>query len=185
MSILSEKEVSEKEVSGKEVPEERTLQDALAGMVRFDAEQFRAPPEEPETVETTTVPETEEILVTAEPGGATATTDASGHYSIEAMYAGSYTVTAAMEDWSTGVESPVTVVQGEMTYGVNFTLFPQTSSETCESPALAIPDNSPAGVYDTMVFTEDLPMNEVEVESVPVVEPPGGANGTPIPPITR
>ncbi len=103
------------------------------------------------------------VLVTASPGGASAYTDASGHYSLEALYAGSYTVTATMDDWSTGVETPVAVAEGEITYGVNFTLFPQTSSEICESPGISIPDNNPGGVYDTMVFTEDLPMDEVEV----------------------
>jgi subtilisin-like proprotein convertase family protein len=90
-------------------------------------------------------------------------TDASGYYSIDGLYDGLYTVTATMDGWSTGVVDGVLVSGGGMTPGVNSMLYPVTVYEHCSSPALAIPDNVPAGVYDTIAFTGELSISDVEV----------------------
>ena len=103
------------------------------------------------------------IIVAAYPGGATDVTDASGYYSIDGLYDGLYTVTATMDGWSTGVVDGVLVSGGGMTPGVNSMLYPVTVYEHCSSPALAIPDNVPAGVYDTIAFTGELSISDVEV----------------------
>lgn len=103
------------------------------------------------------------VRVTAQPGGAYAFTDVSGYYLIDQMYAGTYTVLATKDDWSTGEVEDVVVYEGQLTSGVNMVLFPVIEFEHCESPELAIPDNSPAGVYDTMTYADDITISDVEV----------------------
>ncbi len=103
------------------------------------------------------------IMVMAYPGEDFAYTDATGHYEIDALYAGTYMVKAIMDDWSTGIVEGVVVVEGQMTSGVDMMLFPQQTAELCEAPGLSIPDNSPVGVYDTMMLTEDVGIDEVEI----------------------
>ena len=103
------------------------------------------------------------ITVTAYPGEATDITDASGHYMIEGLYDGIYVVNATNDGWSTGVMEDVTVSGGSLTMGVNSMLYPVTVYEDCNSPALAIPDNVPAGVYDTMSFSDDLSISNVQI----------------------
>ena len=103
------------------------------------------------------------ILISTTPGGGSAYTDASGHYVIEDLYDATYTVRATKDGWSTALIEGVTVSGGGMTYGVNAMLYPVTTCEHCESPALAIPDNVPAGVYDTLTFPDDMTIADVEV----------------------
>jgi subtilisin-like proprotein convertase family protein len=103
------------------------------------------------------------VRVTAYPGGAYAFTDASGYYLIDEMYPATYTVRAAKDEWSTGEVEGVVVYDGQLTSGVNMVLFPIVEFEHCESPELAIPDNVPAGVYDTLTYTEDIAISDVEV----------------------
>ncbi len=38
-----------------------------------------------------------------------------------------------------------------------------TTVEHCSTPALPIPDSTPAGVYDTITFAEEMDISEVEV----------------------
>jgi len=103
------------------------------------------------------------VTVTAYPGGASAVTDVSGGYVLEDLYDATYTVTATKPDWSTGVVEGVVVSGGGMTTGVDMVLYPVTTVEHCNSPALAIPDSNPAGVYDTITFAEDMDITDVEV----------------------
>jgi subtilisin-like proprotein convertase family protein len=103
------------------------------------------------------------VLVTVDPGGVTAYTDASGHYEVSGLHAWTYTVTATKDQWSTDVVEGVVVGEGQQVGGVNLVLFPVTEYEHCESPGLAIPDSDPTGVYDTLTFTEDMAIADVEV----------------------
>jgi len=104
-----------------------------------------------------------EIKVTAYPGGSHAYTDAAGHYAIEALYAGNYTVEATKDEWSDEDVEGVAVGEGQQTTGVDMMLHPITMAELCESPNLSIPDSSPAGVYDTMTLTDEFEITEVEI----------------------
>jgi subtilisin-like proprotein convertase family protein len=103
------------------------------------------------------------IKVTVMPGGEFTYTDVTGAYTLDEMYAGTYIVTAEKEGWTTETNEGVVVNQGLMTYGVDFTLNAIQLFEACESPALAIPDNVPAGVYDYMTFMDDTEIVSVEV----------------------
>jgi len=103
------------------------------------------------------------VTVVSSPGGASDVTDVSGDYVLEGLYDGTYTVTATKPDWSTGVVEDVVVSGGMPTTGVDMVLHPVTAIEHCNSPALAIPDNVPAGVYDTITFAEDMDIVDVEV----------------------
>jgi subtilisin-like proprotein convertase family protein len=103
------------------------------------------------------------ILVEVEPGGTATYTDASGHYEVGGLYAWTYRVTASKDGWSSARVEGVEVAEGQQVGGVNMTLFPVVEYEHCESPALAIPDNVPAGVYDTLTFTEEMAITDVEV----------------------
>jgi subtilisin-like proprotein convertase family protein len=103
------------------------------------------------------------VTVTAMPGGGTDVTDVSGGYSIEGLYDGTYTVTAEKADWSVGFVEDVVVSGGAMTTGVDMMLSPVVTYKHCESPALAIPDMNPSGVYDSLTFPEDVTVSDVEV----------------------
>jgi subtilisin-like proprotein convertase family protein len=102
------------------------------------------------------------VVVTAYPGGASDVTDVSGHYEIDGLYDATYTVEAVKENWTNGVCENV-VVSGGMTTGVDMTLHPVVIYKHCESPALAIPDYNTAGVYDNMMFAEDIDITDIEV----------------------
>jgi len=103
------------------------------------------------------------ILVTVEPGGAEAYTDASGHYEVGGLFAWTYTVTATKDGWSADRVEGVVVGEGEQVGGVNMVLFPVTEYEHCDAPGLSIPDYVPAGVYDLLTFAEDVTVTDVEV----------------------
>ncbi|MCK4680568.1 proprotein convertase P-domain-containing protein, partial [bacterium] len=103
------------------------------------------------------------ITVTAYPGGASIVTDVSGGYILEDLYDATYTVEATKPDWSTGVVEGVVVSGGGTVTGVDMLLYPVTTVEHCSSPALPIPDDVSAGVYDTITFAEDMDIEDVEV----------------------
>jgi len=103
------------------------------------------------------------ITLTAYPGGQVAVTCATGHYTIDDLYDAAYSVVATKDGWSSALVEDVVVSGGLPTGGVNMMLYPVTVYEHCSSPALAIPDNTPAGVYDTFTFAEDVAMSDVEI----------------------
>jgi len=103
------------------------------------------------------------VTVVGSPGGVSVVTDLSGGYVLEGLYDGTYTVTATKDDWSTGVVEGVVVSGGLPTTGVDMVLYPAITVEHCNSPALAIPDANPAGVYDTITFAQDTDITDVEV----------------------
>jgi len=87
----------------------------------------------------------------------------SGGYLLEGFYDGTYTVTATKDDWSTGVVEGVVVSGGGSVTGVNMVLYPMTTAEHCSTPAVAIPNDDPLGVYDYITFTENVVITDVEV----------------------
>jgi subtilisin-like proprotein convertase family protein len=103
------------------------------------------------------------VTVVADPGGASVVTDVSGGYVIDGLYDGTYTVTATKPDWSTGVVDGVVVSGGGSVTGVNMVLYPMTTAEHCSTPALAIPNEDPAGVYDYIPFGEHVVVTDVEI----------------------
>ena len=103
------------------------------------------------------------ITVTAYPGGASIVTDVSGGYVLDGLYDATYTVQASKPDWSTCVVEEVVVSGGLPVIGIDMVLYPVTTIEHCSSPALQIPDSTPAGVYDTITFTEDMDISDVSV----------------------
>jgi subtilisin-like proprotein convertase family protein len=103
------------------------------------------------------------VTVTAYPGGETATTTMSGQYTLSSLYAGTYTVEATKDQWSTAEVTGVSVSEETLTPGIDMMLVPLASSEQCDSPALAIPDNVPSGVTTTLEFTDDMLIDDLEV----------------------
>ncbi|MCK4510679.1 proprotein convertase P-domain-containing protein, partial [bacterium] len=103
------------------------------------------------------------ILVTVSPGTQSAYTSVAGYYAIEGLYDATYTIEATKPDWSTGVVEGVVVSGGMPVTGVDMMLFPVTIVERCNSPALSIPDDAPAGVYDTITFPDDISVTDIEV----------------------
>jgi subtilisin-like proprotein convertase family protein len=81
-------------------------------------------------------------------------TDASGHYTLPGLYAGTYNIIASKESWASDAEE-VTLSSGQDMTGVDFTLTPVAITEVCESPSLSIPDNNAAGVRDTCAIAAD------------------------------
>ncbi len=103
------------------------------------------------------------IEITAMPGGASTLTDAGGFYEMVTMFVGTYTVTATKEGRAPDVVEGVVVLEGQQTHGVNFLLDSIESYEHCSAPALAIPDNNPAGVRDYLDFPDDATIAGVEI----------------------
>jgi len=103
------------------------------------------------------------VEVRAYPGGNVGYTDAQGYYTIEGLYAATYTVRATKAGWSTAEVEGVVVEEGQETGGVTMMLYPVTEYEVCDSPELSIPDDVPSGVYDTLTLGEDVTITEVEV----------------------
>ena len=89
------------------------------------------------------------VEVEAIPGGGFVYTDASGHYMLEGLFAGAYSIVASKEGWTTGTQE-ISLSQGEHLTGVDFELYPVQTYEECRDPNLAIPDNNPTGVSDDM-----------------------------------
>jgi subtilisin-like proprotein convertase family protein len=103
------------------------------------------------------------IKVTASPGDSTAYTNASGHYVIDGLQAATYSVRATKLGWSIEVADDIVVLEGQETENVDFTLYPLQEVTECSSPSLAIPDEYPAGVRDSVAFDEDASVTDVEV----------------------
>jgi subtilisin-like proprotein convertase family protein len=91
------------------------------------------------------------VLVEAIPGGGTTYTDATGYYEFTGLYAGEYTVRASKDQWSIDA-SVVTLLEGQITTNVDFTLTPVSEHNVCSAPALAIPDNNATGVSDVIAI---------------------------------
>jgi subtilisin-like proprotein convertase family protein len=89
------------------------------------------------------------ITVRATPNGGTTTTDASGNYSLDGLYAGTYQIIATKDGWSVGAQT-VTLEDGQTLTGVDMVLTPVTVSEFCDQPNAPITDNN------TTVVTMDV-----------------------------
>ncbi len=103
------------------------------------------------------------VTVVADPGGASVVTNVVGDYVLDGLIDGTYTVTASKPDWSTSVVEGVVVSGGGSVTGVNMVLYPMTTAEHCSTPAVAIPNDDPLGVYDYITFTENVVITDVEV----------------------
>jgi subtilisin-like proprotein convertase family protein len=91
------------------------------------------------------------IAVEALPGGGSTVTAADGSYSFPGLYAGSYNIRASKQLWSVG-SVDVTLEDGQNLTGVDMVLTPVQEMADCSQPALAIPDNNPAGISDIMTL---------------------------------
>lgn len=90
------------------------------------------------------------ITVSATPNGGTMVTGASGAYSFDGLYAGTYTITASKNEWSTEVE--VVMLEEDQTLtGVDMVLTPVAYSTYCDQPGAPISDNH------TTIVTMDVP----------------------------
>ena len=92
------------------------------------------------------------ILVEAVPGGGSTFTATDGTYTLPGLFAGEYTIRASKSGWGTQAQA-VSLAEGQVTT-VDLVLTPVLEFDGCNQPALAIPDNNPAGVSDVM--TVDL-----------------------------
>jgi subtilisin-like proprotein convertase family protein len=84
------------------------------------------------------------VTVTLTPGNFTFVTGPDGSFLFDGLFAGNYHLTAVKDGWTSGV-ADVTVGNSEQLTGVNFGLNAIVTSEFCDSPAVAIPDNDPEG----------------------------------------
>jgi subtilisin-like proprotein convertase family protein/uncharacterized protein YceK len=91
------------------------------------------------------------IAVEALPGGGSTVTAADGSYSFPGLYAGTYNIRASKQLWSVAIVD-VTLEDGQNLTGIDMLLTPIQEMADCSQPALAIPDNNPAGVSDTMTL---------------------------------
>jgi subtilisin-like proprotein convertase family protein len=98
-------------------------------------------------------PDNSGVVVTANPGGHAFTTGPDGNYTLANLYAGTYVVTVALPGYGAPPQV-VTLEAGQQVTGINFAMGQVTEYVFCDAPALAIPDNTPAGVSTTMLVTE-------------------------------
>jgi subtilisin-like proprotein convertase family protein len=104
------------------------------------------------------------VKVEATPNGGFVMTAPDGSYSLNGLFAGSYTVRASKDGWSTGVEQE-SLSDGQQMTGCDFILTPLYTYQACRQPHLSIPDNNQTGVTDPMgVMIPGGPtVSEVEV----------------------
>jgi subtilisin-like proprotein convertase family protein len=102
------------------------------------------------------------VTVQAIPNGGTELTDAGGGYALDGLFAGTYQITVSKAGWSTRI-AEITLGAGEQLTGLNFYLTPVQTTDLCQSPALAIPDNNPLGVSDTMPVAVTSEVTSLEV----------------------
>ncbi len=102
-----------------------------------------------------------DVNVSVEPGGLSALTNSYGGYEVTDLMSGTYTVEFSKDGWTTVTREAVVVIGGQTTGNVNATLLPVYLE--CNAPAVAIPDDSPAGVIDYFSFDRDVTIEDVEV----------------------
>jgi len=103
------------------------------------------------------------VAVVLQPGGQTVITGADGSFLLEGVFAGTSTLTASKDDWST-VMVELTLTEGENLTGVNFFMTPVISSDFCDSPGMSIPDANSTGVYTTINVGVEAVVSGVEVQ---------------------
>lgn len=102
------------------------------------------------------------ITVTLQPGGVTTTTNAAGEFSFPPQYAQTYSLSATLAGYS-GTPRMVAAADNS-SYSVVLTLFSSSSTfNACNNPALAIPDNTPAGVTNDMAVASAFTVTNVQV----------------------
>jgi subtilisin-like proprotein convertase family protein len=103
------------------------------------------------------------VTLTLTPGDVTVVTGADGSYQFDGLFAGSYHITAVKDGWSSGV-ADVELAEAQEVTGLNFSLNAILTSELCDSPAAAIPDNDPeGGVYCPIEVATSGPVSRVAV----------------------
>ena len=103
------------------------------------------------------------VVITAQPGGETTTTDAQGNYHLLGLGAGTHTITATMPGWAPGEET-MTLAEGQHLDSVNFQLARVYVLDVCDSPAMAIPDNSAGGVSTTINVAMDGEITSIKMD---------------------
>lgn len=104
-----------------------------------------------------------DILVVAQPGGASITTGEDGTFHLMNLAAGTYTVTASKPGFAT-MENVVTIGEGEHMAEVDFSMARVFVMDACDATALAIPDNSAAGVSTTINIDLDAEITSVKMD---------------------
>lgn len=102
------------------------------------------------------------VTVTAQPGGATAITEADGTYILTGLDAGTYTITAEIDGFSVGIEV-VSIAEGQHLGDVDFYLVVVFEVTECVQPHLSIPDDYPTGVSSTINVTAAGEITSVRV----------------------
>jgi subtilisin-like proprotein convertase family protein len=102
------------------------------------------------------------VMVKFLPGSRTVLTDQSGNFSMAQLFPGTYQVVAAKANWATAM-TEVQLGDGDHVTGVDLELFPVATVEFCSNPNLAIPDNNPMGVVDSLVVPIMAPVSELAV----------------------
>ncbi len=101
------------------------------------------------------------ITVTLQPGNLTTTTNAAGEFAFPPQYAQTYQLSAALAGYS-GTPRMVTALDNS-SYSVVLSLFGTAESNSCNNPALAIPDNTPAGVTNDMTVVPNFAVSYMEL----------------------
>lgn len=101
------------------------------------------------------------IAVTLTPGGTTVNTDAHGEFTFPNLYAGAYSVSAALAGYA-GTPRNVTVAAAS-TSNVVLHLSVSANASNCNNPAVAIPDNNLTGITNSMTIAPDFAIASVQV----------------------
>jgi subtilisin-like proprotein convertase family protein len=102
------------------------------------------------------------VKVEAISNGGFTYTNVPGAYSLPGLFAGTYTIRASKQGWTTA-QQQVTLTSGQQLTGLNFTLSQIYQDEVCRTPNLAIPDNNPTGVTDNMTVAMSTTVSSLEV----------------------
>jgi subtilisin-like proprotein convertase family protein len=90
------------------------------------------------------------VTLTLSPTGQTTVSDPAGDYGFTGLYATTYTVSGSKTGYQPATRTGVIVLEGQETQHADLRLFPQFAASVCRQPGRAIPDNSSAGMRDTI-----------------------------------
>ena len=103
-----------------------------------------------------------DVLVRVLPGGGALLTGADGTYDLAGLFPGTYQLHVTKAGWSVGL-AEITLGEGQYLEDVNFRLLPVQTAQTCVTPQVGIPDNSPEGVSDVIGCATTGVVSEVAV----------------------
>nr|MEE4267027.1 C25 family cysteine peptidase [Candidatus Krumholzibacteria bacterium] len=108
-------------------------------------------------------PDDSGVTLSLNPGEHTLVTGADGNFVFDGLFAGNYSLMVTKDGWSSAAQN-IVLGDNEQMVGLDFQLNAIMTTEFCDNPAMAIPDNDPTGgAYCSVNLPMHGPVSAVEV----------------------